>query len=217
MNTILRIDASPRVHGAYTRELADYFEQNWLQTNPVDCFVVRDLAKDTIPHLTEDTIIGFNTNPDFHNQKMKQETALSDHLINELIAADILLLSSPMYNFNVPSSLKAYIDHVVRLGRTFALNRDNEPQGLVDDKQAYIITACGLDPEKKTNDLHNYFYIYLQNILRFIGIKSIHLISLEGTKATPSTASKDRYDAHSLINMHIEDYHKRHPANLKVG
>ena len=217
MNTILRIDASPRVHGSYTRELADYFEHNWLQTNPDDCFIARDLAKDTIPHLTEDAIMGFNTNPDFHNQKMKQETALSDLLINELIAADILLLSSPIYNFNVPSSLKAYIDHVVRLGRTFTLNRFNEHQGLVEGKQAYVITACGLCSEKQTNELYNYFYLYLQNILKFIGIKSIHLISLEGTKASPNTASKDRYDVHSLINMHIEDYHKRHPDNLKAG
>jgi len=216
MKNILRIDSSPKLHSSYTREIADYFQTKWLQLNSTDTFTKRDLARETIPHLSENAIIAFNTHSEFHNKSMKENILLSDILIDELMSCDILLISTPMHNFGIPSSMKAYIDHIIRVGRTIALTRDNESQGLVRDKPTFIVTACGLHATRKTREIHQYFYKYLKNILNYIGIYSVNFISIEGTKTSPATAAKMTRDAKRLVDTYINEYHEGYPTDRKV-
>ena len=140
MATLLRIDASARKSESISRALADQVHAQWAKANPNGRIITRDLAKLSLPHITETTIRGFYASE--MNTELKSATRLSDELIDELLAADEILLSTPMYNFSVPSSLKAYIDQIVRINRTFAV-ADGQLQGLVPDKRVYLVLAEG--------------------------------------------------------------------------
>lgn len=118
MKTLLRIDASARAAGSYSRALADYVQERWQQTYPAGQIIVRDLAGAPVPHLDQATIAAFQAATPDVPPSPNAALALSTTLIDELRAADLVLLSTPLYNFNVPSPLKAYFDHVVRTGQT---------------------------------------------------------------------------------------------------
>ncbi len=125
MKTILRVDASSRTAGSQSRALGDYFEHTWVKRNPSDRIVRRDVVENPIPHIASQTITGFYTPGEKFTDELRSATALSDRLVSELRAADILLLTVPIYNFSIPSALKAWIDHIVRIGHTFAYDGKN--------------------------------------------------------------------------------------------
>ena len=169
MKTLLRIDASIRKHGSYSRELADYFQAQWTQANPESQVVRRDLADDPIPHIDNSTIAGFQVADEGGSHTSSDAMTLSDSLIAELQLADQVLVSSPLYNFNVPSPLKAYIDHVVRSGRTFSQNGHGHV-GLLKGKSACIITAQGGIRSVSEVDGLDFQGPYLTAIFDFIGL-----------------------------------------------
>jgi FMN-dependent NADH-azoreductase len=142
MTRLLRIDSSSRLEGSHSRELADYFQNTWCKKYPDDQVIDRDIVKNPVPHIADLTIAGFYTPQAQQTEAMKQAIALSDELIEELQSADVLLLSVSMYNFSVPSSLKAWIDQIVRIGRTFDYDGTNFTE-LVSVKRAYVICAYG--------------------------------------------------------------------------
>ncbi|NER82089.1 MAG: hypothetical protein F6K42_21520 [Leptolyngbya sp. SIO1D8] len=124
MKTLLRIDASVRIEGSNTRTLTDYFQSQWLNANPGGSVIRRSLDSDPIPHISNETIKAFQP-----SNKQASRRSISDTLIDELQKADHLLIGSPLYNLTLPSTLKAYFDHVVRSGFTFEV-RDGTYQGL---------------------------------------------------------------------------------------
>jgi FMN-dependent NADH-azoreductase len=140
MTTILRIDASSRDQGSASRTLGDHLEQSLIARIPGAQPIRRDLATEPPPHVESATIIGYYTPPEAMTDVLRQATALSDALIAELRSADILLLTTPMYNFSVPSALKAWIDQVVRIGHTFSYDGANFT-GLLTGKKAYVAWA----------------------------------------------------------------------------
>ncbi len=178
MKTLLRIDSSVRIKGSYTRALADHFEEHWLTLNPNGKIIYRDLAKTQIPHITNKTVEGFYTPKEYITNELLESTALSDLLIEELKEADDVLLSSPLYNFNIPSSLKAYFDHVVRIGHSFKTS-DQGYEGLLNEKSAYIITAKGGKYKGTSLEQLEFQDHYLKTILSFIGINVQHTYTLE--------------------------------------
>ena len=137
MKTLLRIDCSSRTEGSHSRALADYFEATWKRKHNDGRVIYRDLVKQHVPHIPNNTIEGFYTPRENFTAETLKSTALSDELISELKSADEMLISSPMYNLNVPSNLKAYIDHVARIGHTFNVN-ENGYYGLLTDKKARV-------------------------------------------------------------------------------
>lgn len=192
---ILRIDASVRTAGSHSRSLADYFGQQWLEKNPSDIFVHRNPA--SIPHISAETVAGFFTPADRMTGELLAATAISDELIAELRSADILLLSTPIYNFGVPSALKAWIDHIVRIGWTVARDGDRFV-GLVKGKQAVVICAYGADgygvaDASGTGPLASVEHLasYLKLLLGFIGITDTEIIAVEGTSGTPEALAKN--------------------------
>lgn len=174
MQTFLRIDASARSDGSHTRSLADYFQAKWREAYPEGEVIRRTLADDPVPHLTDRLIKAFQA-PD---PSQGAESRLSDTLIEELRRADHVLISSPLYNLNVPSPLKAYFDHVVRTGITFAAGPDG-CRGLLTGKRGTVIAGRGgLASGTGMDDFQS---PYLKAILAFIGIEAVDTVTLDGT------------------------------------
>ncbi|AZB07709.1 FMN-dependent NADH-azoreductase [Chryseobacterium sp. G0162] len=172
MNTLLRIDSSLRTENSYSRTLGNYFIQQWILHNPNGNILERDVNQQLIPHITQQTIDAFfSENPD------KKSIHLSDELIDELYQSDEILITCPMYNYGIPSSLKAYFDTVIRTKKTFTGN--TSLKGLLENKKAYIISSMGgiaLDPHHR-NPLEN----HLTFLLNHVGITDIYYFPLNGT------------------------------------
>ena len=166
MKTLLRIDASIRLTGSHTRELTNHFETAWLRANPGGRVMRRCLANDAVEHLSQ---------PSF--DVIAPESAA---LIEELTLADHIVIGSPLYNFGVPSALKAYFDHVVRAGQTFAVEQ-GQHRGLLGGKRATLITARGGNRSAGISD--DFQQGHLRQLLAFIGIAQVDVVSVEGTGA----------------------------------
>jgi len=180
MKKLLRLDCSSRISGSHSRELADYFEKKWMAANSDGIVIRRDLAKQQLPHIQNNTIEGFYTPVEHMTPESKKATALSDELITELKSANEILINSPLYNLNTPSNLKAYLDQVVRIGHTFNIN-ENGYYGLLENKMAYLITVKGGAYKGTPMEKYDFQKPYLQAILGHMGIKTQGLFSLEGT------------------------------------
>jgi FMN-dependent NADH-azoreductase len=177
--TLLRIDASARLNGSHSRSLADHFQKNWTRAHPEGRVVMRDLARDPVPHLTDATIAVFQGAAAVEKSA---EAKLSDLLVSEIESADEILLSSPLYNFAIPSTLKAYFDHIARFGRTFKIG-ERGYEGLLAGKLAFVITAQGGLTSSGAPD--HFATGYLRTMLSFLGIAPVKTITLNGTTVDP--------------------------------
>ena len=186
MTYILRLDTSPRNTDSLSRNLADEIEQHLLGLNKNLFVKTHDLAKAGLPHISNDTIAGFYTAPKEMTSRLKEATALSDKLIHDLKAADTLLISSPMYNFGVPSSLKAWIDQIVRINKTFSFDGESF-EGLVPVKRAVLSLAYGATGyAPNSNFAHmNFLEPYLISLMGFLGIEDTQVIRVQGTTGRP--------------------------------
>jgi FMN-dependent NADH-azoreductase len=195
MKNLLRIDASARQEGSVSREVADAFEAKWLSDNKGATVTVRDVALESVEHIRGVTIQGFYTPKEQFTPELEAATALSDSLIRELQEADTLLISTPIYNFSVPSSLKAWIDQVTRIGVTFGYDPAKGLFGLVNGKKAVVIAAMGL-PYKDTPlaDM-DYLRPYLKGWLNFIGITDVEIIAVESTSAGAEVLAANKQEA----------------------
>ncbi|MDU9406403.1 MULTISPECIES: FMN-dependent NADH-azoreductase [Pseudomonas] len=176
MSRILVIESSARQQGSVSRELTQQFIANWQAAHPADQVQVRDLAAEPVPHLDATLLGGWMTPSEQQSDAEKAALARSNQLTDELLAADVLVLAAPMYNFAIPSTLKAWLDHVLRAGVTFKYT-ETGPQGLLTGKRAFVLTArggiyagSGLDHQEP----------YLRQALAFIGIHDVQFIHAEG-------------------------------------
>lgn len=176
MSRILVIESSARQQGSVSRELTQQFIANWQVVHPADQIQLRDLAAEPVPHLDATLLGGWMTPSEQQSEAEKAALARSNQLTDELLAADVLVLAAPMYNFAIPSTLKAWLDHVLRAGVTFKYT-ETGPQGLLTGKRAFVLTArggiyagSGLDHQEP----------YLRQALAFIGIHDVQFIHAEG-------------------------------------
>jgi len=176
MSRVLVIESSARQQGSVSRELTRQFIGNWQAAHPADQIQIRDLAVEPVPHLDATLLGGWMTPSEQQNDAEKAALARSNQLTDELLAADVLVLAAPMYNFAIPSTLKAWLDHVLRAGVTFKYT-ETGPQGLLTGKRAFVLTArggiyagSGLDHQEP----------YLRQALAFIGIHDVQFIHAEG-------------------------------------
>ena len=144
MTYILRFDTSPRSTESVSRNLANKVEQHLLELDKKLFVKTRNLSTVGLPHISNDTITGFYTPTEDMTTELKEATTLSNELIHELKAADTLLISSPMYNFGIPSSLKAWVDQIVRINQTFSFDSSSF-EGLVPVKRAVLVLAYGAE------------------------------------------------------------------------
>ncbi|UTW07079.1 FMN-dependent NADH-azoreductase [Pseudomonas benzenivorans] len=189
MNRILAVHGSPRGERSHSRRLTEGFIEACLAARPRAVLTRREVGRASIPHVGEPFVAAaFYPQPESRPPFMQADLALSDVLVDELLAHDLLVISAPMYNFSIPSGLKAWLDQIVRLGRTFAVNQDNgvahyEP--LVRGKQAVIITSRGghgFGPGGPNAAL-NHADSLLCTALGFIGIEDVRVVAAEGEES----------------------------------
>lgn len=181
MSTLLRIDTSARLNGSHSRQIADEIQKRWLEAHQNGVVKHRDLAEGSIGHIENDTIIGYYTPKKSLTDQLQRATAQSDQLIAELMNADALLISTPMYNFTVPSALKAWIDQVVRINKTFGTGEDGQMTGLIKNKPAYIAVSLGAQFTGTELETMDFLRPYLKTLLGFIGFEHVEFFSIEST------------------------------------
>ncbi|MES2672649.1 MAG: NAD(P)H-dependent oxidoreductase [Pseudomonadota bacterium] len=184
MNTLLQIKSSLFGDNGNSSNLSNEFVQSWLAKHTNGKVVVRDLAEEAVPHLNAAQVSAFFTPAEERNELQQSFVDYSDLLIDELKKADAIVIGVPLYNFGIPSTLKAYFDQLARAGVTFQYS-ETGPVGLLADKPVHIIAARGGFHMGKTSDSQT---AYLNTFLNFLGLKSIHYIYAEGLNLTAEKA-----------------------------
>src|ERR1700678_3949031 len=184
MTTLLQINA--RIHNAsgQSSRLANQFVETFRARDPHAKVVVRDVAAaEPVPHLTAESFGAFIAKPEERSAAQHAVVAYSDALIEEIKQADVVVIGLPMYNFGVPSQLKAYFDHIARAGVTFTYT-EKGPAGLLTGKKAYVFAARGglyvgtpLDTQTS----------YGRDFLRFVGISDVEFVYAEGLNVSPQS------------------------------
>jgi FMN-dependent NADH-azoreductase len=188
MPTLLHIDVSPRGDYSISRRLSAAFVEAWKAKHPDGTVVTRDLTKTNLTFVDLAWIAGAYSDPAQHTPEQKAALAISNELTAELLAADEIVLGTPMYNFAVPAALKAWIDHVVRVGLTFKVDETGY-HGLTTGKKATLLVASsGTYTPGSPGEGYNQETPYLKGILGFIGITDVSVILAGGT--TPVAQGK---------------------------
>ncbi|GAB3485928.1 FMN-dependent NADH-azoreductase [Marinomonas epiphytica] len=201
MTQLLRIDSSARYEGSHSRQLGDYFQEKWLSLDANRSVVTRDLTTAPIEQISQDTIEGFYTPKEQMSEKLKRATSLSDQLIREVHTSNVLLITVPMYNFSVPSALKAWIDQIVRMGETFSYEQ-GEFKGLINKPEAYVICSYGAAGYLNGGNFAsaNFLAPYLEFVLTFLGISSVKFVNIESTTGDESIVNNATKQAKSDID-----------------
>lgn len=176
MSHVLIIESSARQQDSFSRQLTQQFIQQWHEAHPGDTITVRDLAVSPVPHLDANLLGGWMKPEAQRSAEEQASLQRSNELTDELLAADVLVMAAPMYNFAIPSTLKAWLDHVLRAGVTFKYT-ESGPQGLLTGKKAYVLTARGGIYAGSTADHQE---PYLRQVMAFVGIHDVTFIHAEG-------------------------------------
>lgn len=175
-NTLLKINASLFSGGGQSSQLADRFVAAWRASHSDARVFVRDLASEPLPHLTAERFLAYIAAPAERTVEQQALAAEADALIDEIKAAQTIVIGLPMYNFGVPSTLKAYFDHIARAGVTFRYTA-NGPEGLLAGKRAYVFAARGGLYAGTPRDSQT---TYVRDFLAFLGISDVEFIYAEG-------------------------------------
>ena len=176
MSTLLQINTSLFSNQGQSSQLAEQFVAAWRAKNPGARVIVRDLADDPVPHLDGARFLSFLAEPGARTLEQQAVVAYSDALIGELKSADTIVLGLPMYNFGIPSTLKAYFDHIARAGVTFRYT-DKGAVGLLTGKRAVVLASRGGRYAGTPLDTQTG---YVRDFLRFIGIEDVEFVYAEG-------------------------------------
>ena len=195
MTTLLQIQSSLFARDGQSSRLADRFVEGWRQRHPDARVVIRDLATNPVPHLTAQRFQGFLTKPAERTPDQQAAVDYSDALIAELREADEIVLAVPTYNFGIPSTLKAYFDHIARAGVTFRYTA-NGAEGLIADKKVLIVAARGGVYAGTASDTVT---AYVRDFLNFIGLRSVDFIYAEGLNISPTQKETSLLQAHRDI------------------
>ena len=180
MKTILQINSSLFAEHGQSSQLATEFA-GALAASKGARLVVRDLARYPLPHLTAERVTAWSTPVADRTLEQQRQVAESDALIEELREAEVVVLGLPMYNFGVPSTLKAYFDQVARAGVTFRYTNEG-PVGLLTGKKVYVFATRGGRHAGTASDLQS---AYVRQFLGFIGMRDVEFIYAEGLALGP--------------------------------
>jgi FMN-dependent NADH-azoreductase len=201
---LLHIDSSPLAANSVSRELTRRTVAQWQAAHPGTVVEHLDLALDAPNHLNLDSL-GFRLAPDAVGltEVQKRENALSEKLVSQFLAADVVVVGAPMYNFSVPTQLKAWIDRIAQAGRTFRYTEQG-PQGLAGGKTVIVASSrggvystnpalAGLDHQES----------YLATVFGFLGVTDLRFVRAEGVamgeaaKAQALAAAEPQIQAHA--------------------
>jgi FMN-dependent NADH-azoreductase len=184
MTTLLQINASIHNGKGQSSQLANQFVAAYQESHPAARIVVRDVAAaEPVPHLNGERFGAFIAKPGDRSAEQQAIVAYSDSLIEELKSASVIVIGLPMYNFGVPSQLKAYFDHIARAGVTFAYTEQG-PKGLITGKKVFVFATrggvyAGTPLDTQTS--------YVRDFLRFLGMTDVEFVYAEGLHLSPQT------------------------------
>src|SRR5437899_10337980 len=200
MKTLLQIKSSIFSDGGQSSRLTERFIAAWRESNPHGRVIVRDLALEPVPHLDAARFGAFLANPGERSAAQQAVIEHSDALIDELRRADVVVLGLPMYNFGLPSTLKAYFDHVARTGVTFGYT-EKGPVGLLTGKKVYVFAARGGMYAGTPNDTQTPF---IRTFLSFLGMSDIEFVYAEGLAISEASKQQSLARAEAAIDALAE-------------
>lgn len=184
MAALLHIDASARKTRSISRSLGTEFKNQWLSANAEDKFIYRDVGSTPPEFICESWIAAAFTPESDRTDEQTSLLAQSDLLIDELSTANVIVISTPMYNYGMPAALKAWVDQVVRVNKTFSfdLNRGDFPlEPILSGKVLVLLTSCGEFGFGKgeTREEMNHLAPHLQTISKYLGVDETYEIRVE--------------------------------------
>ncbi|MDI3273551.1 FMN-dependent NADH-azoreductase [Pseudomonas sp. MDT1-16] len=214
MTTILHIDASARTDRSLSRKLSTAFVEAWIEQDDKSQVIVRDVGHNPPPFVTEAWIAAVFT-PEAHmTPEKREETRLSDELIDEIDRADVIVMGAPMYNYGMPASLKSWFDKVIRIGKTFTfdLARGDYPlEPIMSGKKLVILSSrgeFGFGPGGVREKM-NHLDTHIQTCAHYLGVNETHVISIDYQEfgdARHEASIADAFDAVPvLVKQLIEE------------
>lgn len=177
--SILLVTSSPRGAASHSTHIATDLAQKLLAADPSNTLVVRDLVTNPLPHIDPDYSTGIYTPAESRTPRQAEVVGVSDAVLDELFAADTIILATGFINFNISSTLKSWVDHVARSGKTFSYG-EGGPKGLVTGKKVYIVLASGGIYSEGAAVQMDHAIPYLRNVLGFLGMTDVDVIRVEG-------------------------------------
>ena len=203
MSTLLKLDSSPMGDRSTSRKLTTKFTESWLKTHPGGKVIERDLATLNLPVVDAFWVGAVYTPESSRTPDQIKALAASDSLINNLKQADEYVFGVPMHNFSIPSTLKLWIDQIVRAGKTFSYG-ETGPKGLLTGKKATLLLASGGE-YGKGSAMASFDFVtpYLEKVLAFIGITDVTIIAAGGTAQLMS----GKLDPQTFLAPSLEKVH----------
>lgn len=205
MKTLLFLTSSLSGADSKSGLVASEFVAAWQAANGPARVIRRNLADGSVPHLTSEHMKSWMTAPAERSPRERALARESDPLLEEVEGADVIVLAVPMHNFSIPSTLKAWIDHITRAGRTFRYTGPGTVEGLLKNRKVFVIAARGGiytgDSPAKSFDFQE---PYLRAILGFNGLTDVTFIHVEGQKVGPEAASAGVARARSAVSALTE-------------
>lgn len=209
MKKILVINSSARTLNSQSRKLTEVFVDHWTSLQNNSDITFRELGNENIPHINENWIAAAFKPETARSEEEKEALKTSDLYIAQLHEADIIVVGTPMYNWSVPSALKAYIDQVVRVNETWKLNPGNYENpyiGLLENKTVYLLVSRGAQGYEKGgyNEHMNYQTNYLKTVFNVMGIHNIHLVAIDGATLDPENLKQTIENSHQKVKSLVE-------------
>lgn len=203
MTTILLVTSSPRgaesLSTRFATEIAEGLKDRWGAS-----LLTRDLVANPLPHITPAYIHGRVAAPEARTPEQAEAVGLAQALVDEVKAADVIVLSSGMINFGLSSQLKAWFDHITWPRVTFGYGEDGRPQGLLTGKKVYLVTAAGGVFSEGDWAPFDFQTGYLRHLLGFIGLTDIDILRVEGTVLGAEVAKAAIADAEAQVRAVLE-------------
>lgn len=174
--TLLHIDASARSGDSDSRQLSAALLSRWRARHPDSRVLARDIVSQPLPHLDQTLFAAMMTAPEQHSPQQAEAAARVNALTDEFLAADVIVLGVPMYNFGIPSTLKAWIDHIVTPNRTFRYTAEG-PVGMAGGRAVYVVSTRGGVHGEGPQD---HQVAHLRTVFGFLGIDDVRVIQAEG-------------------------------------
>jgi FMN-dependent NADH-azoreductase len=203
MTRLLHVSSSPLPAASKSRAVADEFVTAWKAARPDTVVTERDLVASAIPHFGTDLITAFGTPAEQRSAEQAAAIARADEIIAEVEAADVVVIGAPMHNFSISSTLKAWIDHLARAGRTFRYTAAG-PEGMLTGKKAFVILSRGGIYSEGPAQAMDFQEPYLRAVLGFLGLTDVTFIRAEGLNVSADSAARGLATARQAIAAALE-------------
>ncbi|MDO9436947.1 FMN-dependent NADH-azoreductase [Hydrogenophaga sp.] len=201
---LLHVDSAITGDQSVSRQLSAKAVAAWVAAHPGTQVQALDLAKDTPPHLSADAL-GFRTGQAAATEAQRTENALSEALVSQFLAADVVVIGAPLYNFTIPTQLKAWIDRLAQIGRTFKYT-DKGAVGLAGGKTVIVaLSRGGIYSNSDGGRAAEHQETYLQTVLGFMGITDVRFVRAEGVAMGEEAKAKALATAESEIRVQVAE------------